>query len=428
MAMFDAQQFLLPLNARKGFIVAESDWAIDEISGLFKTLGGVSSGHTKVVIRSIESRTYLGVGKLEEISTAMKAHDAEVLLLDFDLSPSQLKNIEKVVNTLVIDRTGIILEIFSRHAQSREAKLQVELARLQYLMPRLAHLWSHFERQRGSGGAALKGKGMGETQIEVDRRLVKTRITALQAKMKDVDRARDLHRKSRKDLLQVALVGYTNAGKSTLLNALCRSEVLVEDALFATLDASIRLLNPKSRPAVLAIDTVGFIDRLPHDLVASFKSTLSAVLEADVLVHVLDASSDEVKRHYEVTRDVLTELGAGDIPQLVVFNKMDQAKEVSSLKILAATLPKHEGLPAPLFISALDVKGVDGLREKILKFFDTRMTVYEVVVPYEDGKTLAQICELGRIESRKNLEKGTFIRFRTMDAFAKKFNFQRYCL
>ncbi|MBI3558388.1 MAG: GTPase HflX, partial [Deltaproteobacteria bacterium] len=284
----------------------------------------------------------------------------------------------------------------------------------------------HFERQRGSGGGALKGKGMGEKQIEVDRRLVQDRMIMLQRRLKDVEGARVLHRKHRESLLKVAIVGYTNAGKSTLLNALTHSDVLVEDALFATLDATVRLLNPKSRPAVLGIDTVGFIDRLPHALVASFRSTLAEVLEADLLVHVLDASHPEVKRHFEVTMGVLAELGARNIPMLVVFNKMDKCTDVSLVKVWGASLMRTYETPQPIFISSHNPRQVDEARERIMKFFDREMQTYEVVVPFEDGKTVAQIHELGNIEAKRATEKGTFFRVRTMPEFANQINLSRY--
>ncbi len=424
--MLDVQQFQLPLEARRAIVVGESAWAIDEMEGLFTTLGGVVASKCLVDLRKIDSRTYVGSGKLEELGKQMEAEEADVLLMDFDLSPSQLKNIEQVVKGLVLDRSGTILEIFSRHARSKEARLQVELARLQYLMPRLPHLWSHFERQKGAGGGALKGKGMGEKQIEVDRRLVKDRISMLRKRIDDADQARELHRKSRDGLLQTALVGYTNAGKSTLLNALTHSEVLVEDALFATLDASVRVLDPKARPAILVIDTVGFIDRLPHNLVASFRSTLSAVLEADLLLHVLDASHPEVQRHYQVTMDVLKELGAQDIPMLLVFNKVDRCKDLQLLKVWSAGLTRGKDVPPSLFISALKPEMVDALRSQVSLYFERGMEVLEVVVPYEDGKTLAQINEVGRIEKQQALEKGTFVRFKTTTMFANKYNFARY--
>ena len=313
----------------------------------------------------------------------------------------------------MLDRSGIILEIFNRHARTKEAKLQVEMARLQYLMPRLTHLWSHFERQRGSGGGALKGKGMGEKQIEVDRRLVKARMDVLRRRMREVEGSRQLHRKQRESLLKVAIVGYTNAGKSTLLNALTHSDVLVEDALFATLDATVRLLNPKSRPAVLGIDTVGFIDRLPHGLVASFRSTLGEVLEADLLVHVLDASHAEVKRHFDVTMQVLAELGAvklpdetkvgvpvlpnadpasrpkrkmhetvekPGIPMLIVFNKMDKCPDPAIVKVWGASLMREYATETPLYVSALNKGDVNDMRGRIMRFFEQSMQVYEVVV------------------------------------------------
>ncbi|MBI3543668.1 MAG: GTPase HflX, partial [Deltaproteobacteria bacterium] len=318
--MIDTEQFLIPLQAKKALLVSDSDWGLDELEGLLTTMGGQAVERLKLPKRRIDAGTYMGSGKVEEIKRILEARELDLMLVDFDLSPSQIKNIEKIFGEtideetgekkrkLVLDRSGIILEIFNRHARTKEAKLQVEMARLEYLMPRLAHLWSHFERQSGSGGGALKGKGMGEKQIEVDRRLVKARMDTLKRRLKEAEHSHHLHRRSRESLLKVAIVGYTNAGKSTLLNALTHSEVLVEDALFATLDATVRLLNPKSRPAVLGIDTVGFIDRLPHGLVASFRSTLKEVLEADLLVHVLDASHPEVKRHFDVTMGVLAEL------------------------------------------------------------------------------------------------------------------------
>ncbi len=218
--MFDLQQFLIPLAKKKALILSDSDWGLEEMEGLFTTLGGETLEGMKLQLRKIEARSYIGEGKLKEVADHLRALGADVLLVDFDLSPSQMKNIESITGSLVLDRSGIILEIFSRHARTKEAKLQVEVARLEYLMPRLTNLWSHFERQSGAGGTALKGKGMGEKQIEIDRRLIKDRISMLRKKLKEVDEARSLRRRSREDHLKVALVGYTNAGKSTLLNAL----------------------------------------------------------------------------------------------------------------------------------------------------------------------------------------------------------------
>ncbi|MEW6055271.1 MAG: GTPase HflX [Bdellovibrionota bacterium] len=425
--MIDLESFQIPLSAKQALIVSDSEWGLEELEGLLTTMGGTAQERLKLPENHrINPGTYLGKGKVEEVKRILEARNLDMLLVDFDLSPSQLKNLEKALKKLILDRSGIILEIFNRHARTKEAKLQVEMARLQYLMPRLTHLWSHFERQRGSGGGALKGKGMGEKQIEVDRRLVKERINTIARKLKEVEGARQLHRRHRDALLKVAIVGYTNAGKSTLLNALTRSDVLVENALFATLDATVRCLNPKSRPIVLGIDTVGFIDRLPHGLVASFRSTLGEILEADLLLHVLDASHPEVRRHFDVTMGVLEELGAKNIPMMIVFNKMDLCENPSLVKVWGASLMREFSTVTPLYISAQSPAQVDEARKSIMAFFERGMETYEVVIPFEDGKTVAQIHELGNVEAKRTTDKGIFFRVRTMKEFANQLNLGRY--
>ena len=439
--MIDLAELVIPLDAQRALIVSDSDWGLEELEGLLVTLGGKSvdldldANHSsktlKIQIRKIDPGTYIGKGKIDEIIRIIESQNLDLLLVDFDLSPTQMKNIQKMVKKLVLDRSGIILEIFNRHARTRESKLQVELARLEYFMPRLMGMWSHFERQRGSGGGALKGKGMGETQIEVDRRMVKDRMSVIRRKLNDVEKNRNLQRKNRDNILKIALVGYTNAGKSTLLNKLTSSDFLVEDALFATLDASVRLLNPKSRPIILAIDTVGFIDRLPHGLVASFRSTLGEVLEADLLIHVLDASEPEIQRHFDVTMAVLKELEATNIPMFLVLNKADKLKDnkeitLPQLKIWSTGVSREKGFEAPIIISANDSNQVDDLRSKIFKHFEKIMTTYEIVVPFEDGKSAAQIYEIGNVELKKVTEKGTFFRFKSMSEFVQKLNLERF--
>jgi len=437
--MFELDSFQINLQGTKALIVSDSDSGIAEMEGLFVTLGGhklspnrqfqAKSLALKANIKKIDPHTYLGKGKILEIANIIKANELDLLIMDFELSPSQMKAIEKEVQCLVIDRAGLILEIFNHHARTKEAKLQVEIARLEYLMPRLTRMWTHFERQSGAGGSAHKGKGMGEKQIEVDRRLVKDRISFLRKKLSDVEASRSVQRKARESILKVALVGYTNAGKSTLLNKLTSSNVLVEDALFATLDAQVKLLNPKTRPAVLAIDTVGFIDRLPHTLVASFKSTLSSVCEADLLIHVIDASSAEYKRHAQVTMEVLKELKAEQIPMMLVLNKMDLCENIIEVKAWANMFSKNLNTVLPaLFISAENSKDVEFLKEKILSFFNSKMKTYDLVVPFEDGKIQSLLYEYGVIEQKKNLENGTFFRFKTLPEFAGKLNLEKYLI
>ncbi len=244
--------------------VGTEDHPLDELVRLLDTLGTNVAGSVIASTRKISPSTYITQGKLEGVKSLLESTGADGVVVDVELSPNQLRNAEAFLGKPVIDRPGVIIEIFSSHARTKEAKVQVELARLEYILPRLAHLWNHFERQRGgSGGGGAGQRGMGEKQIEVDRRLVKRRMSVLRDRLKEIEKERQIRRASRKEVLKVALVGYTNAGKSTLLNALTHSKVLAEDKLFATLDSSVRMLSPDSHPPVVAVDTVGFVSRLP---------------------------------------------------------------------------------------------------------------------------------------------------------------------
>jgi GTP-binding protein HflX len=395
------------------------DESLNELDRLLETLDVETSVRLKAPVRKVIAGTYFGSGKLEEVK--LKAEQQEppidIVVVDVELSPRQLQNIEAALGKPVIDRAGIILEIFSRHARTREAKTQVELAKLQYVLPRLAHLWSHFERQRGGG---VGNKGMGETQIEVDRRLVKKRIQVLRERLKEIEKERHVQRKSRDDLMKVALVGYTNAGKSTLLNALTESHVLSEDKLFATLDATVRALNPDSHPPVVAIDTVGFIQRIPTTLIASFRSTLEEITEADLIVHVVDASSSQAKEQYDTTCEVLTELKCDEKEKMVVLNKADLLTTPAQLN--AARLI----VPGAIRLSALDHDAVMKLRAQILDHFKTKMEDWDLVVPYTEGKLLAQLQEFGAIAKTKYLEKGAFVQIKLDSQLAKKLGVKRY--
>lgn len=398
--------------------VSPDEESLEEMAGLLQTLGVDVLHSAAVSVRKIHPATYLGEGKVKELKETLEARGAKAVIVDVELSPNQLRNLEKELGAPVLDRPGVIIEIFSRHARTKESKTQVALARMQYLLPRLAHFWNHFERQRGGGPSS---RGMGEKQIEVDRRLVKTRISTLKSRLKEIEAERKLQRGGRRDVLKVALVGYTNAGKSTLLNALTQSQVLAEDKLFATLDASIRTLDPHSHPPVVAIDTVGFIDRLPPTLVASFRSTLEEVREADLLLHVVDASHPKARSQWEITENVLKDLGVEEKPRLTVLNKMDRVKTP------AQKANARVAVPGAHKVSALARQDVVVLRDEILKHFvQSRMELWEIVVPYGDGKLESQLHRYGSVEVCRHLDKGTFFRVRMEPGWAKKLSLQRY--
>ncbi|HET9481887.1 MAG TPA: GTPase HflX, partial [Candidatus Polarisedimenticolia bacterium] len=315
---------------------------LDELARLTETAGG------QVVDRLIQDRDQLdaaymvGRGKASEIAAHSRGHQADVVIFDDDLSPAQVKNLEKLIGARVIDRSGLILDIFSRRARSREARTQVELAQLNYLLPRLTRRWTHLSRQEGGIGV----RGIGETQIELDRRIIRRRISRLQQDLARIEKGRHLRRAGRRGVIRGALIGYTNSGKSTLLNALTRSDAFVEDRLFATLDPLVRRMELGAGRHLLLIDTVGFIRKLPHHLVASFKSTLEEAADADLLLNVVDISHARYEEHIEVTRQVLAELDLAHKPALMVFNKIDRVAEPGVLD-RASRLD-----PQALFVSA----------------------------------------------------------------------------
>lgn len=420
--MLENTQSLLPIppdgRQLQVLSVGLNNESLDELSRLLNTLGVKPVGRLLINPRSIHPGTYLGKGKIDEVKNLLEAHQAHAVILDVDLSPNQLKNLEEAVGKAVLDRQGVIIEIFSRHARTKESKTQVELAKLQYLLPRLMHFWTHFERQRGGIG----NKGMGEKQIEVDRRLVKNRMSILRGRLRDIEKERQIQRSGRKEVLKVALVGYTNAGKSTLLNALTESRVLAENKLFATLDATARALDPDCHPPVVAIDTVGFISNLPHGLVASFRSTLEELHEADLLLHVVDASSSQAKDQMTVTEKVLEELGVGAKPKLVVLNKIDQIIE-GPARLEAKLLS-----PGAERISALSHEDVVRLRQRVLGHFRQGLRVYEVVIPFGESRMHAMIHAHGSVEVAREIEKGMFYRFRMAEGWAAKLGVETYCL
>jgi GTP-binding protein HflX len=320
----------------------------------------------------------------------------EFVIVDHDISPSQARNLERATGAQVLDRTGVIVEIFHRHAHSREAKLQVEIARLKYVSPRL---------RESSAGGRRQGPGAGESDLELDRRKIRDRLAELKQQLEDIDRDNDQRRSTRRDQLRVALVGYTNAGKSSLMRALTDSEVLVADKLFATLDTTVRALQPETRPRVLVSDTVGFIKKLPHDLVASFRSTLAEALEASLLLFVVDASDPTYESQLEVSRAVLREIGAEAVPSRLLLNKTDRLGETEREAL-------HEKHPDAILLSAKSPADVAALREIIIAFFETAMVEDQLVLPYAKQGLLSEIHENARVLSEDYDATGRILKVR----------------
>ena len=291
---------------------------LDELAFLVETAGGVS---LKKFIQNLpypDPKTYLGSGKLQDVADYIKENKVDIAVFDDELSPSQIRNIEAVVSCKVLDRTHLILDIFSKRAQTAHAKVQVELAQYQYLLPRLTKMWTHLEKQRGGIGM----RGPGEKEIETDRRIIRDRISLLKSKLKEIDRQKETQRSHRDQYVRVALVGYTNVGKSTLMNLLSKSDVFAEDKLFATLDTTVRKVVIENLPFLLS-DTVGFIRKLPTNLIESFKSTLDEIRETDLLLHVVDISHPDFEEQIEVVNQTLADIGAADKPVIMIFNKID---------------------------------------------------------------------------------------------------------
>ncbi len=369
--------------------LAQVEDYLDELSFLVETAGAVPVKKFLQKLDTPNSRTYIGSGKLEEIRVFVQMHSIDIAVFDDELSPSQLRNIEKELGIRALDRTNLILDIFARRAQTAYAKTQVELAQYEYLLPRLAGMWTHLEKQRG--GIGLKGPG--ETEIETDRRIIRTKIAILKDQLKKIDKQMITQRKNRGKMVRVALVGYTNVGKSTLMNLLSKSEVFAENKLFATLDATVRKVVIGNLPFLLS-DTVGFIRKLPHHLVESFKSTLDEVREADLLLHIVDISHPGFEEQIGVVTQTLQEIQAADKPTLVIFNKTDaysyirkdeddlspKLRENLTLVELENSWMAKNNAPS-IFISALKRQNIDELKSVLYqKVREIHITRY----PYDD--------------------------------------------
>jgi GTP-binding protein HflX len=368
---------------------------LEELARLTETAGGEVVAVLRQRLDAPTPRYFIGEGKARELKDLVSRADANLVIFDDELSPAQGKNLEDLLGVRVMDRPELILDIFATRARTREAKMQVELAQLEYLLPRLRRMWSHLSRIRG--GIGLRGPG--ETQLETDRRLIGTRIADLRRKLADVARARAVQRRGREREFRAALVGYTNAGKSSLLKALSGADLFVEDRLFATLDSATRLVDLGSGHQALVTDTVGFIRKLPHHLIASFRSTLEEAREADLILHVVDASDPDWEEHREVVYEVLADLDLTHRPQLLVFNKIDRITPGEE-EGLRARLRVLERIPA-VFVSAHRPESLSRIRDALKARIRAGLRELRVRLPAADGETLAVLHREGEVLAQR---------------------------
>ena len=351
----------------------------------------------------IDSAYYIGKGKAEELKQLIEMNDINIVIFDDDLSPMQVRNLEKLLDRKIVDRSGLILDIFASRAKSKEAKTQVELAQLQYMLPRLTRAWTHLSKQFGGIGT----KGPGETQIETDRRIIRTRISLLKEKLEKIEAQRVTQSQGRKDVIKISLVGYTNAGKSTLFNLLTKSDVFAEDKLFATLDSTTRILDLAKNQKILLSDTVGFIRKLPAHLIASFKSTLNEVREADIIIHVIDFSHPYYYDHIEVVDETLKNLGCEDKTQLKVFNKIDLVENKSKIDLVRN---KYEN---SIIISAQRGINISTLIDKIIHITEESFVKEEVNLEINNSKIAAAIHSMAEVLNTTYDENSIRITYRT---------------
>jgi GTP-binding protein HflX len=369
---------------------------LEELSELADTAGAVVVAEVTQLLERPNPSTYLGKGKLEELRTTVDSTNASLVIFDDELSPAQGRNIEQAIGKRVMDRAELILDIFATRARTSEAKMQVELAQLEYLLPRLTRMWTHLEKFRGGIGM----RGPGETQLETDRRLINHRIRVLKERLSDVQRSREVQRQGRRGAFRASLVGYTNAGKSSVLRALAEaSDVFVENRLFATLDPLTREVELGENNRVLVTDTVGFIRKLPHDLVASFRATLEEAQDAELLLHVIDASHPAWEEQRGVVNQVLAELRLHEKPVLHVFNKIDRLSRDSLVDLQDRV---RELLPNSVFVSAIAEDGLEPLRRALLAAVRKLRPVSEVRLPLSDGRMLAELHRAAEVLDQRS--------------------------
>lgn len=400
--------------------ILETNNSLRELRELLRTLGLIAGEEYVQNRKQIDSATMLGEGKLQEIADMAREEGSELLVFDFELTASQVRNIKKITEMEVVDRNTVILEIFAQHARTKEAKIQIEISRLQYLLPRLTSMWGHFSKQRAAG-AALGGEG--EQQLELDRRMIRERIEFFKKQLDEVQKSREQQRKKRQNqAVTAALVGYTNAGKSSLMNRLCKVNVLEENKLFATLDSTFRTLNPDSKPPMIMIDTVGFISNLPNTLIQGFKTTLESALEADLLLIVCDISDPNYAKHLRVTQEVLKELKIEEKEQIIVFNKKDLLNDPVRARIIMRNFPNS------FLVSSYDEEDMRNLREYVINYFLSKQDHYDLFVPYEMGDAHSRIRGNANILNTVSHEQGIFYRIRIPDFIFQQLGLNSFIL
>lgn len=434
-----AELYYDPLSTEQEAPCFSLEESMIEMRELIRTAGLSLEGEIIQRQKEVNPKTYIGSGKVEEARQLMEENDCCTIIFDAELSPGQQKSLENIFNRnalqndflvsdqeiKVVDRTALILDIFAQHAKTREGKLQVDLALHEFRKPRLTKMWTHLERQSGAGGVGLRGPG--ESQLEIDRRLVRDRIILLKRKIDDIQKQRTIHRRGRKraGLPLLSLVGYTNAGKSSVLNSLTRAGVMAESMLFATLDPTtrkVKLPGESTHPEFLLTDTVGFIQKLPTNLVAAFRATLEEVEEADVLVHVIDVANPSWDKQERAVRAVLSDMGVGDKPIVRVLNKIDllDDEEAEMLRYEAAFAENT------VAVSALYGEGMEDFVEAVEDALNSMLTSIELIIPYSDGQEMNIIHEQGVVETIDYRTEGTYVLGRVPPAVANRL--QKYCI
>ena len=383
----------------KDELQSDAESSLEELRRLAETAGMEVLAEIIQPKETPDPAYFIGRGKLEEAEAIVSELKVEAVIFDNDLTPAQTRNLEKALDIVVVDRTSLILQIFAQRAQTKAAKLQVDLAQLQYALPRLTRMWTHLSRL-GTGGGTAGGsagraggvvRGPGETQLQIDRRLIHSQISRVKKALQKVEKHRRVQRKQRQEMVNVSLVGYTNAGKSTLFNALTSEKRLAEDKLFATLDPTTRTLDLPDNQHVLLSDTVGFLKKLPHHLVAAFKATLEEVVEADLLLHVVDVAHPEAESQIDAVDEVLKELGAFERPTLMLFNKVDLLEDEEYTQLFRSRYPDS------LAISAQDSTGLEALKDLLAERFSTQDVEVSIALSYQDGKALDYLYKHGEV-------------------------------